>query len=97
MGFVAVFAGAANTPLACILTGIELFGSSCGVYVGIACVIAYFVSGHCGNTVRKSKHLVYNRHEGKSTASLQADPRKAAHERSVSVCDNSSNIPDQIN
>lgn len=46
MGFVAVFAGATNTPLACILMGIELFGSDCGVYVAIACVVAYLFSGH---------------------------------------------------
>ncbi|WP_413533977.1 voltage-gated chloride channel family protein [Empedobacter brevis] len=46
MGFVAVFAGATNTPLACIIMGIELFGVECGVYVAIACVVAYLVSGH---------------------------------------------------
>ncbi|WP_262915061.1 chloride channel protein [Niabella ginsengisoli] len=46
MGFVAVFAGATNTPLACTLMGIELFGADCGVYVGLACVVAYLMSGH---------------------------------------------------
>lgn len=46
MGFVAVFAGATNTPLACMLMGIELFGHQCGIYVAIACVVAYLVSGH---------------------------------------------------
>jgi H+/Cl- antiporter ClcA len=46
MGFVAVFAGATNTPIACIFMGIELFGSACGVYVAIACAIAYICSGH---------------------------------------------------
>ncbi|WP_336959890.1 voltage-gated chloride channel family protein [Chryseobacterium contaminans] len=46
MGFVAVFAGATNTPLACILMGIELFGAECGVYVAIACVVSYLLSGH---------------------------------------------------
>jgi H+/Cl- antiporter ClcA len=45
MGFVAVFAGAANTPLACILMAVELFGGQCGVYAAIACVVAYVVSG----------------------------------------------------
>ncbi len=38
MGFVAVFAGATNTPLACTLMGIELFGAECGVYIAIACI-----------------------------------------------------------
>ncbi|ALR32493.1 chloride channel protein [Chryseobacterium sp. IHB B 17019] len=48
MGFVAVFAGATNTPLACMLMGIELFGAECGVYVAIACVVSYLISGHTG-------------------------------------------------
>jgi H+/Cl- antiporter ClcA len=46
MGFVAVFAGATNTPLACTLMGIELFGAECGVYVAIACVVSYLFSGN---------------------------------------------------
>jgi H+/Cl- antiporter ClcA len=45
MGFVAVFAGATNTPLACILMAIELFGAECGVYVALACVVSYLFSG----------------------------------------------------
>ncbi|MFZ4927820.1 voltage-gated chloride channel family protein [Chryseobacterium sp. Mn2064] len=46
MGFVAVFAGATNTPLACMLMGIELFGAESGVYIAIACVVSYLLSGH---------------------------------------------------
>ncbi|REC79256.1 chloride channel protein [Chryseobacterium elymi] len=46
MGFVAVFAGATNTPLACMLMGIELFGAEGGVYIAIACVVSYLFSGH---------------------------------------------------
>ena len=48
MGFVAVFAGAANTPLACTLMAIELFGAEAGVFAGIACVVSYLFSGHSG-------------------------------------------------
>mgnify|MGYP002775300981 CR=1 FL=1 len=48
LGFVAVFAGAANTPLACTLMGIELFGSTHGVYIAVACCVAYLCSGHSG-------------------------------------------------
>ncbi|MCC5937588.1 MAG: voltage-gated chloride channel family protein [Lunatimonas sp.] len=48
MGFVGVFSGATNTPLACTLMGIELFGAESGVYVGLACVLAYLFSGHAG-------------------------------------------------
>lgn len=48
LGFVAVFAGAANTPLACTIMGIELFGATHGVYIATACFIAYLCSGHSG-------------------------------------------------
>lgn len=46
MGFVAVFAGATNTPFACIVMALELFGVECGIYVAIACLTAYFISGN---------------------------------------------------
>lgn len=48
LGFVAVFAGATNTPLACTLMGVELFGSGPVLYIAIACVVAYLFSGHTG-------------------------------------------------
>lgn len=48
LGFVAVFAGAANTPLACTIMGIELFGAHYTVYFAVACFVAYFFSGHSG-------------------------------------------------
>ena len=48
MGFVGVFAGAANTPIASTLMGMELFGLESGVFVGIACVVSYIFSGHAG-------------------------------------------------
>ena len=46
IGFVAVFAGASNTPLACTLMGIELFGGGSPSYLLLGCVMAYLVSGH---------------------------------------------------
>jgi H+/Cl- antiporter ClcA len=48
MGFVGVFAGAANTPLASTLMGIELFGLESGLYIAIGCVVSYLFSGHSG-------------------------------------------------
>lgn len=48
LGFVAVFAGASNTPLACTLMGIELFGSEHAAYFAVACFVAYQFSGHTG-------------------------------------------------
>ena len=48
MGFVAVFSGATNTPFACTMMGLELFGLESGMYIAIACFIAYFASGSIG-------------------------------------------------
>lgn len=48
MGFVAVFSGATNTPIACTVMGIELFGIEAGVFIAIACVTAYLFSGNTG-------------------------------------------------
>ncbi|MBV8390914.1 MAG: voltage-gated chloride channel family protein [Mucilaginibacter sp.] len=48
IGFVAVFAGATNTPLACTFMGIELFGGEYALYFAVACFTAYFFSGHSG-------------------------------------------------
>ncbi|MCX8532422.1 voltage-gated chloride channel family protein [Chryseobacterium luquanense] len=53
MGFVAVFAGATNTPIACSIMAIELFGNECGVYVAIACIVSYLFSG--SNSTYKSQ------------------------------------------
>ncbi len=54
LGFVAVFAGATNTPLACTIMAIELFAPGNGsllssgfvVYAAVACFLSYFLSGH---------------------------------------------------
>ncbi len=48
MGFVAVFAGAANTPIASTFMAVELFGAEAGAFAGIACVVSYLCSGHSG-------------------------------------------------
>lgn len=48
LGFVAIFAGASNTPLASTLLGMELFGAGNGLYLAAACIVAYRFSGHRG-------------------------------------------------
>ena len=48
MGFVAVFSGAANTPVAGGLMALELFGSEAGAFAAVACVASYLFSGHRG-------------------------------------------------
>ena len=63
IGFVAVFAGATNTPIACTFMGIELFGVEAGIYLGVACVASYLFSGHTGiytaQIVGSPKHIAY--------------------------------------
>ena len=74
MGFVAVFAGATNTPLACTLMGIELFGGECGIYVALACVVAYLFSGHNGiygkQRIGEPKHRRFTHHLNKAISNL---------------------------
>lgn len=60
LGFVAVFAGAANTPLACTLMAMELFGAPIGVYAALACVVSYLFSGHTG--IYRSQRIGQGKH-----------------------------------
>jgi H+/Cl- antiporter ClcA len=48
LGFIAVFAGATNTPIACTIMGVELFGGDYILYYAVACFTAYYFSGHTG-------------------------------------------------
>lgn len=45
LGFVAVFGAAANTPIACTIMGLELFGLDAALYIATACVVAFLCSG----------------------------------------------------
>ncbi len=75
MGFVAVFSGATKTPIACTLMGIELFGSECGAYMAIACVVAFFMSGHSGiygsQVVGSPKNILFSSRKGKALESKE--------------------------
>ena len=74
MGFVAVFAGATNTPLACIFMAVELFGVECSIYVAIACVVSYLLSGHNSiynkQVIGEAKHSNFESHSGKNINQL---------------------------
>jgi H+/Cl- antiporter ClcA len=48
LGFVAVFAGAANTPIAGTIMAMELFGGAIGPFAALACFASYLFSGHAG-------------------------------------------------
>ncbi|WP_233170383.1 voltage-gated chloride channel family protein [Aquitalea sp. ASV15] len=60
LGFVAVFAGAANTPLASTFMAMELFGSEVGIYAALACVASYYFSGHSG--IYRSQRIAHGKH-----------------------------------
>ena len=74
MGFVAVFAGATNTPIACTLMGIELFGIESGVFIAIACSTAYLFSGHSGvyssQIIGSPKTDKYSKEKGKTLSEI---------------------------
>lgn len=84
LGFVAVFAGATNTPLACTLMGVELFGADAAVYLAAACFLAYVFSGHSG--IYLSQRIATPKGDGRAgdaPASLRAarTGRRAARPR----------------
>lgn len=71
MGFVAVFAGATNTPLACTIMAVELFGGQHILYFAISCFTAFLFSGRSG--IYQSQQL--------STAKSEC----TVHEKGVSL------------
>lgn len=78
LGFVAVFAGAANTPLACTLMGIELFGATHGVYMATACFVAYLCSGHSGIYLAQRIGVPKTAHDPLPTDATLRDSRRRA-------------------
>lgn len=48
LGFIGVFSGATNTPVACFIMGIELFGSEAALFFFMICLISYMCSGNAG-------------------------------------------------
>ena len=48
LGMVALFGAAANTPVACAVMGLELFGVNIAPPLIVACVAGYLASGHGG-------------------------------------------------
>lgn len=65
IGFVAVFAGAANTPIATTLMAMELFGADIGPLAAIGCVTAYLFSGHTG--IYRAQRIGHRKHHGRAT------------------------------
>lgn len=74
LGFVAVFSGATHTPIACTIMGMELFGILPGIFIAIACTIAYFSSGSVGiyksQIVKGAKFKLYQKFQKKELRNL---------------------------
>ncbi len=64
VGFVAVFAGAANTPIASTLMAMELFGADLGVFAALACVMSYVCSGHSG--IYRAQRVIHRKTDATS-------------------------------
>ncbi len=71
MGFVGVFAGAANTPFACTIMAMELFGPQVGFMAAIACFAAYAVSGHHGIYHAQEIHFPKSRYVSRTIEFIQ--------------------------
>jgi H+/Cl- antiporter ClcA len=60
VGFAAVFGGASNTPIACTLMTMEIFGYRIGPFAFVACFMSYYFSGHHGiyasQRIHRKKH-----------------------------------------
>ncbi|TYQ12663.1 UNVERIFIED_CONTAM: H+/Cl- antiporter ClcA [Acetivibrio alkalicellulosi] len=48
IGMIAVFCGAANTPISAFILGIEMFDGKGATYFFVACIISFIFSGHHG-------------------------------------------------
>ncbi|MBD3750096.1 MAG: voltage-gated chloride channel family protein [Sphingobacteriales bacterium] len=78
LGFIAVFAGATNTPLACTIMGVELFGGEYLIFFAIACFTAYFFSGHSGiySAQRIAIPKIFDEYFSEETSLSQAHSRR---------------------
>jgi len=81
LGFIAVFAGATNTPVACTLMGVELFGGDHLLYYAVACFTAYYFSGQTG--IYQSQRISISKTgiRNKSSEETLKDIRKRRIER----------------
>lgn len=98
LGFIAIFAGAANTPLACTVMGIELFGAHYAIYFAVACFVSYFFSGHSGiylaqrlGVPKKDAHTILPDSTLRDVREMKAFLPQRIHARGVEPLD----IPDE--
>lgn len=56
LGFIGLFAGSTNTPLACLIMGIELFGSQMGFWLAVVVILSYFFASNKGIYSQQMNH-----------------------------------------
>lgn len=78
IGMVSLLSGAANTPIAASIMGLELFGSSIAPYAAISCVISFLMTGH--RSIYPSQILSF-----KKSTSINVDIGKEMHDVEASV------------
>ncbi len=85
LGFIAVFAGATNTPLACTFMGIELFGGGHTLLFAVACFTAYFFSGHSGiySSQRIAVPKIFGDHFANEASLAEATKRRGYFHRKL--------------
>ena len=59
IGFIALFCGVVNCPVASLLLGVEVFGGQGILLFGITCAVSYMMSGNFG--LYKSQKIVYSK------------------------------------
>lgn len=91
IGFVAVFAGAANTPIASTLMAMDIFGSEIGVFAAIACVVSYLFSGHTG--IYRSQRVGQGKHRPPPTGMKLGELPAYRKARSLRARDSSAETP----
>lgn len=59
IGFVALFCGVVNCPIASLLLALEVFGADGMLFFAIVCAVSYMMSGYSG--LYKSQKIVYSK------------------------------------
>ncbi|MBN9300096.1 MAG: voltage-gated chloride channel family protein [Filimonas sp.] len=81
LGFIAVFAGATNTPLACTIMGVELFGGEHILLYAVACFTAYLFSGHA--SIYNAQKIEILKAPGASLSLKEAEAKRKAFRKSL--------------
>jgi H+/Cl- antiporter ClcA len=79
IGMIAVFCGAANTPLSVFIMSIELFEGEAVFYFFLACIISFIFSGHHGiygaQKIYEPKSRMFNIPDGKRITFVEETKR----------------------